>query len=85
MRRGQPDADLGACSQGLDASLPLRQQVEDLNPAGAGEGLADAGELFVEVVLCRAIGRGDVTAVRWHGSSRGSDGHLDDGAHGHVF
>lgn len=82
---GQPDADLGACSQGLDASLPLRQQVEDLNSAGTGKGLAHPGELLVEVVLRRAIGRGDVTAIRWHGSPRSSDGHAHSAAHGRVF
>jgi hypothetical protein len=37
------------------------------------------------VVLRRAIGRGDVTAIRWHGSPRSSDGHADSGSHGRVF
>ena len=70
---GPPDPDLGSCGQGLDAPLPLGEQIEDLDPAGTGEGLADAGELLVESVLRHAIARGMVTAIRWHGSSHRSD------------
>lgn len=48
MGRGQCDAHVGLGRQCLDAVLALGKQVEELDPPGTGEGLADPGELLVE-------------------------------------
>jgi len=57
MGGSESDRDLGPHGQGIDAPLPLGEQVDDLDPARAGESLADAGELLVESVLRIAIER----------------------------
>ena len=41
--------------QGVDGPLPLREQLEHLEPLRAREGLADPGELPVEAVLEVAV------------------------------
>lgn len=57
MRGSQGYARVGLAGQGLDAVLALGEEVEQLDPAGAGQGLADSGELLVEGGLRRAWAR----------------------------
>src|SRR5690606_28293195 len=50
--------------QGLDGTRALAEQVEQLEPAGAGDRLADPGELLEDSVLEATIG------ARRHATSR---------------
>ena len=51
MRAGEFHADLGLCGEHLDCFFALAQELEELQAFRAGKGLADAGNLLVEVVL----------------------------------
>jgi hypothetical protein len=48
----------GLVGQLVDGFLALREQVQELEAPGAGEGVADAGELTVEGVLEGAVRHG---------------------------
>src|SRR5437660_12398791 len=50
---GQREPDL--VGERLDAALALGEQLEQLEPVRAGQGLPDAGELSVEAVLEEAV------------------------------
>src|SRR4030095_5534031 len=58
MVRGCRDALARLVGEGFDGPWPLRQEVEKLETAWAGGGLADACDLFVDSVLqgCRSGG-----------------------------
>ena len=51
VRRREADGDRRGARQGLDAPLPLGQEVEHLDPVAVRERLADAREDVVELVL----------------------------------
>ena len=51
MVRGRRDALAGLVGERFDGPRPLRQEVEELEPARAGRGLADARDLFVDCGL----------------------------------
>ena len=85
MRGRQGHAHVGLAGQGLDAVLALRQQVEELDPPGAGEGLPDPGELLVEGGL-RGSRRGHfviptIIGIRWysHRHARTAERHIREG------
>ena len=55
MGAGVLDRSGGVGGEGFDGLLALAEEVEQLDPPGVGEGVADAGELGVEGVLELAV------------------------------
>jgi hypothetical protein len=55
MLRGVREREPQLGRQGINRPLPLREQLQNLEPVGTGERLADAGELPVETVFEAAM------------------------------